>query len=179
MYSFYFYLWLRWALRVSLCSIVLALVGALFVTVFIYIQQGLPTLRVEVYLALFDIMIFWFPLMWSLSLLVALFRSLKHIFNVEIKGYRLALLECSSKEELYDIGYGDIVKVWRKWFMVMIWLVACQILLGSVLVYMFTSYASVLEWLNIYFLFLFVLLSGYFSFILLGGRCKKVKLVKC
>ena len=179
MYKFYFFLWLRWALRVTLCSVFLALISSLLITIFLYIKQGLPVLSGEVFSALFDIVIFWFPLTWSFTLLIALFRSLKYIFNTQIAGYKLTLLDCSSKEVIIEIGYGDLVKVWRKWFMVMIWLVGTQMLLSLVYTNLFTSYLGVFEWFNIYYLFTFVLIAGYFSFILLGGRCQKVKVVKC
>ena len=133
MRAFYFFLWLRWVVRVSLCSFILALVSSLFLTFYIYFKQGLPSLSTDVFIALFDIVKFWFPLTWSITLLIALFRSLKYIFNVEVKGYTLKLLDCSSPEEIEVIGYGDLVKVWRKWFMVMIWLVCTQMLLAYLL----------------------------------------------
>ncbi|MDQ7059642.1 MAG: hypothetical protein Q9M43_00315 [Sulfurimonas sp.] len=163
----------------TLCSLGLALLLSLFITFYIYANGGFAPLTQEIYVALFDIVKFWFPLTWSFTLLIALFRSLKYIFNIEISGYKLRLLDCQSKEALQDIGYGDLVKVWRKWFMVMIWLVGAQMLLCLFFTYLFTSYTGVFEWFSIYFLFGFILIAGYFSFVLLGGRCKKVKLVKC
>lgn len=133
----------------------------------------------EVSQALFELFKFWFPLAWSLTLLIALFRSLKYIFNICISGHKLQLLACDNNETIDNIGYGDLVKVWRKWFMLMIWLVGAMMIISIFLTYIFTSYSGIFEWFDIYFLFIFVLLSGYLSFILLAGRCKNVKVVKC
>lgn len=179
MRTFYFFLWLRWAIRITLSSVGMALSGALVITLFIYLKQGLPALNDDVYLALLDIVKFWFPLTWSISLLIVLFRSLKYIFNIQISGYMLQLLDCSTKEVIDTIGYGDLIKVWRKWFMLIIWLIGSQMLIAITITYTFASATSVFEWFSIYYLFVFLLIAGYFSFVLLGGRCKKVKVVKC
>ena len=179
MSRFYFFLWLKWAVRLTLCSTVLAYLFALVITLFTYFNQGMPELSSEVMKALFDILIFWFPIFWSFTLLISMFRSLKYIFNSCISGYELKLLECGSSQEIEIIGYGDLVKVWRKWFMLIIWLVGALMIFALAFTYVFTSYSGVFEWFNIYWLFSFVLISGYLSFILLVARCKRVKVVKC
>ncbi|WP_373036650.1 hypothetical protein [Sulfurimonas sp.] len=179
MSKFYFLLWLRWSLRVTLCSTVFASVLAAFVTLYIYISQGMPTFGSEVVKALVDVFIFWFPIFWSFTLLLALFRSLKYIFNTCISGYELKLYTCDLKELIDNIGYGDLVKVWRKWFMLIIWLVGSLMVLSLAYTYIFTSYNGVFEWFDIYWLFGFILISGYFSFIMMSARCKRVKVAKC
>lgn len=179
MSKFYFLLWAGWAFKLTTNSVGLALILSLIITSFIYIRQGLPSLNTEVYHALLDITMFWFPLVWSLSLLLILFRSLKYIFNTCIAGYKLELLSCNLSEIIEYIGYGDLVKVWRKWFMLIIWLVGTQMIIALTLTYTLSSYSGVFEWFNIYWLFAFILASGYVSFILLSTRCKRVKVVKC
>ncbi|MCF6310439.1 MAG: hypothetical protein L3J19_08245 [Sulfurimonas sp.] len=183
---FYFVLWLRWATRLTLCSVILALFGTLIITLYLYISQGMPNFNSEISEALFNIFKFWFPILWSLTLLLALFRSLKYIFNSCINGYEFKLLTCESAkdknkedETIEIIGYGDLVMVWRRWFMLNIWLVGSFMIFSLVYTYLFTSFNGVFEWFNIYWLFTFIILSGYFSFILLESRCKKVKVVKC
>lgn len=186
MSKFYFILWLKWALRLTLCSVLLAVLLASIVTAYLYFSQGMPELNSEVSSALLDIFKFWFPILWSITLLLALFRSLKYIFNSCINGFELKLLTCSSAKDenaedeiIKTIGYGDLVKVWRRWFMLIIWLVGSFMVLSLVYTHLFTSFSGVFEWFNIYWLFGFILISGYFSFILLGARCKKVKVIKC
>ena len=66
-------------MRVLTYSMSLAMLLSLLITVVIYVRGGLVTLDVTVVVALVDIMIFWFPLVWSLTFLIALFRSLKYI----------------------------------------------------------------------------------------------------
>ncbi len=179
MYRFYFLLWLRWAIKLFTCSVVLAVVVSFFITLYIYIKQGMPTLHVEIFTALFQIILFWFPILWSVMLLVALFRGLKYIFNICIAGYELKLYSCDLKETLLHVGYGDLVKVWRKWFMLIIWLVGAMMILSLSYTYLFTSFDGVFEWFDIYWLFGFILVSGYFSFIFMSARCKRIKIVKC
>lgn len=179
MSKFYLLLWLKWAVRVTICSIVMACGFSFLITVYLYISQGMPLIDLEVQTALLQLFKFWFPITWSFTLLVALFRGLKYIFNICLDGYKMQLLECGNNEILDEIGYGDLVKVWRKYFMLLIWLVGAQMILSLVFTYLFTSYSGVFEWFDIYFLFLFILIAGYFSVILLSGRCKLVKVVKC
>ncbi len=179
MSKFYLYLWFTWMFRVTICSVVMASVLSSLITFYIYINLGLPSINDEISKALFDLFQFWFPLVWSFTLLLALFRSLKYIFNYCISGYSFSLYTCDMNEKLKVIGYGDLVKVWRKWFMLIIWLVGALMILALLMTYLFSSYSGVFEWFNIYWLFAFILISGYFSFIILGARCKKVKVEKC
>ncbi|MEA3330889.1 MAG: hypothetical protein U9Q29_04265 [Campylobacterota bacterium] len=179
MSRFYLLLWLHWVVRLTLCSVLLASATSCVVTIFIYFSQGMPPLGGEILTALFDIFKFWFQIFWSLALLVALFRTLKYIFNTPHAGYELKLMACGSSEVLQNIGYGDLVKVWRKWFMLLVWLSGAIMILALAFTYFFTSFDGVFEWFSIYWLFGFILIAGYFSFILLGARCKKVKVVKC
>jgi len=179
MSRFYFLLWLSWAFRVTLESLILACGFALLLTLSLYFIQGMPTLSSEVLEALLNLFKFWFPVVWGLTLLIALFRSLKYIFNTPHAGYELQLIACNSDEVLEEIGYGDLVKVWRRWFMLMIWLVGICMILALVITYLFTSFSGIFEWFNIFWMFGFILICGYFSFIFLGARCKKAKLRKC
>ncbi len=180
MSRFYFLLWLNWAVRVSVCSVVLACGFSFLITLFIYFNQGMPPLSSEIYKALFDVFRFWFVVCWSFTLLVALFRSLKFIFNTPHAKYALKLMACAKSDKFIEIiGYGNLIKVWRKWFMLLIWLVGSIMILALVVTHLFTSYDGLFEWFNIYWLFVFILAAGYFSFILLGMRCKKIKIVKC
>ncbi|MDD2789952.1 MAG: hypothetical protein PHU40_04725 [Sulfurimonas sp.] len=179
MSRFYFFLWLRWLIRVSLCSVLLASTVAAFITLFIYISQGMPALNAEVASALLAIAKFWFPLSWSLALLLVLFRSVKYLFNVPVAGYLLKLKVCGKEKFIEEIGYGDLVKVWRKWFMLLIWIVAAQMIFALAFTYLFSDYSGVFAWFSIYWLFGFILVAGYFSIILLANRCKRVKIKQC
>lgn len=179
MSKFYFLLWSFWAFRLTIESVLLALFFSIIISLSLYLVQGMNALSSEILQALFDITLFWFPILWSMTLLLTLFRSLKYIFNRCINHFKLELLRCNLDGVIEIIGYGDLVKVWRKWFMLIIWLVAGEMIIALSFTHMFTSYASVFEWFNIYYLYLFVLSSGYASFIVLTNKCKRVKLVKC
>ena len=183
MNRFYLLLWLRWIVRLTMMSIVSAAFIAAFITLFIYVKQGMQPLNHEIYSALFAIFKFWFVLGWSVTLLLFLFLGLKYIFNICISGYQLTLLTCPQKDKagsvIKIIGYGDLVKVWRKWLMLMIWIVGVEMILALAATKLLTSYVSVFDWFSIYILYIFILIAGYFSFMILSVRCKKVKVVKC
>ena len=149
-------------------------------------MQGMKPLESEIIRALIAIFKFWFALSWSFALLIILFRSLKYIFNICVGEYRFELLTCpveekkdESREVIADIGYGDLLKVWRKWFMLLIWMVAAQMIVALIVMKLFSSYENIFDWFNIYLLYLFILIAGYFSFIVLSMKCKKVRISKC
>jgi len=183
MYKFYFTLWLGWALRLTFSSILYASVVAFIITVFVFTQQNEIALNKEIYIALFDIFTFWFMLFWNLALLLALFRGMKYLFNSCKKGFILELLTCPqenivSKIEL--VGYGDLVQVWRKWFMLLIWLVGAQMVIAVIINRLFfPSSESLFQWFSIYILYGFILLAGFASFIILPAKCKRVRISKC
>lgn len=182
MSKFFFIIWLKWSFNLTLYTLISASLLSAIATGFLYIRQGMQDLNGEVSLALFNIFKFWFVLFWSVMLLVYLFRGLKYIFNNCHNGYKLTLLSCLKEEKsetIEHIGYGDLIKVWRKWFLLIIWLVASLMIISLVLTKLFAHYNSVFEWFNIYILYIFILLSAYASFIILSSRCKRVKLVKC
>ncbi len=179
MARFYLLLWLNWAVRLTLCSILLACGLSFVITLSLYISQGAVPLHGEVLSALFDLFAFWFALMWSVTLLIALFRGLKFIFNRCYAGYMLKLLACTEPEYVQNIGYGDLVRVWRRWLMLLIWLVGAEMVVALIFANFFTSYGALFEWFSIYWLFTFILVGGFFSFILLGSRCKKVQIIAC
>jgi len=184
--KFYFLLWLQWAVKLSLYTTILAVVIAVLITLALYINQGMKALDKEVYVALFAIFKFWFALSWGISLLIMLFRSLKFIFNQCIVGYNFELLSCPKEdakearpERIENIGYGDLVKVWRKWLMLLIWIVAAEMIFALVSMKFLSSYENVFDWFSIYLLYLFILIAGYFSFIIMSMKCKKVRIVRC
>jgi len=179
---FYLYIWLHWVLRLTFSSVLSALVLATLISTYLYVSQGMQPITLEIREALFDITKFWFVILWSLTLLLFLFRTLKSVFNSCFNNYKLQLLTCPNEgktEVIEEVGYGDLVKVWRKWFMLIIWLVGAQMIIALALTYAFSSYDAVFDWFNIYVLYAFILVAGYFSFMILSSRCKRVRLVKC
>jgi len=184
MQKFYLELWLFWALRVILCSLFLAAILASLITIAIYVKQGMPNFNKEIAAALVDVFRFWFFIALNLAVLVALFRSVKYLFNCCHAGHMLRLKRCVKEEDkeegyLEFIGYGDLVKVWRKWFMLLIWIVGALMILALAVTYLFTPYEALFDWFNVYILYAFILAGGYFSFIFMAARCKSIRIVKC
>jgi len=182
MRSFYFFLWFFWLVRVVLCTLFIAALISGVATLVIYIRQGILPLNDEVLSALYDIWHFWFVISLNIALLIALFRSVKYLFNRCYGGYMLKLKVCqkeANKAFIKTIGYGDLVKVWRKWFMLLIWLVAAEIVFAVALSYLLSSSVSLFDWFSIYMLYFFIAVAAYFSFVFLSARCKALKVVKC
>jgi len=179
MRSFYFHIWLRWAARVTLESLAFGMGMAGGIVFFIYIKKGMPSFDAKVVGALGDLFWFWFPLSWSVALLLSLFRSLKYIFNRCIGGYKLQLLTCDAKEEIDPVGYGDLVRVWRRWLMLLIWSGAVLIMLLALVMRFVFGESELFSWLSIYVLYGIILVSGYASLVLLMARCKKTRIVRC
>ena len=164
---------MQWSLYLSVSSLFYAGIISFIITTYIYINQGSSALSIEVYQALVSIFKFWFPLVWSVTLLISLFQTLKTVFNRCYNGYEMNLKSCDV------VGYGDIKGVWRKWLMLIIWLVGAQMIIALIFTKLFTSYEATFDWFNIYVLYTFVLVAGYVSFILLSSRCRLVSIKKC
>lgn len=177
--QFYFLLWFWWALRVSALSIFFGIILSLLVTLFLYFFHGAKPMSNEVFSALQDIFLFWFSICWSISLLMSLFVGLKYIFNRCYGRYKLQLLDCPSKEVLDHIYFTDLVRVWRKWFMITVWIVGVEMIFAIAIHRFFFSEAALFEWFGIYTLYGFILLSGLGSFALMIFRCDKVRMVQC
>jgi len=182
MSKFYFELWFRWLIRVLLCTLFFASLFSSGITLLLYIKQGMQPLNKEVTEALYAIWHFWFLIFLNVTLLIALFRSTKYLFNRCYATHMLRLKSCEHKSgEVYidPVGYGDLIKVWRKWFMLLIWIVAAFMILSVALTYLLSSYTTIFAWFSIYILYTFIAIAAYFSFVLLTSRCKAIRVVKC
>ena len=181
--KFYFLIWMEWFIRLTLSSLIFSFVVSMLITLYIYVNQGMLEFDSEVYKALFSIFKFWFAPLWSLGILVFLYRGLKDIFNKCRGGYELVLDSCENSEDKGEVielvGLGDITKVWRKYFMLIIWLVAAQMIIAVAFSKLFTSWESLFDWFDIYILYGFIVIAGYFSFMILSNRCKRVRIRKC
>ena len=82
-------------------------------------------------------------------------------------------------EAVEVIGYGDLPKLWRRWLMLNVWFVGSFMIFALIYTTIFTSYNGVFEWFNIFWLYGFILLSGYFSLITIGLKYKKIKIASC
>lgn len=182
MFKFYSIIWFFWVLRMLLVSVALTSVASLFVTLFLYLKQGMPAFNGEIFEALVAIFRFWFLLFLNLSIPLALFINAKYLFNVCANGFSLKLLSCikdGDVEPIEIIGYGDLVQVWRKWLLLIVWNTAVLMLLSVVFSYIFTSYDSLFDWFSVYLLYVFILIAGFFSIVLLASRCKRVSIKAC
>ena len=178
-HRFYLALWVRWVLRVALESIGFGVVLTAGIVMYVYMQKSPQTLSQEIMDAFGVIFGFWFGIVWSATFLLALFRSVKFLFERCYAGYRFVLYDCKLKERIERVGYGDLVRVWRKWFMVLVWISAIVMVFVSIFLRFVFGISEVFAWFDIYTVFVIVSLSGYVSLWLLPLRCKRVKVERC
>lgn len=149
------------------------------VTLGTYLYKGAPAVDTEVGNALMDVAAFWFPVCWSLALLIAFFFSVRLLFGYCIGGYRLTLLACDGEEEIERPGAFETARVWRKWFFVIIWTVAAQVIVFAALHRILVPEAGMMAWFSIGWLYAFMLLAALGTLPLMGARCNMVRVRRC
>jgi len=182
MLRFYTLLWLEWVFRMFVVSLLLASVMSFAVTFFLYVSRETPPINLEIYRALLEIFRFWFLLLLNIAIPLALFINIKHLFNRPYSGFSLRLLNYpkdAKAEVLEEIGYADLVLVWRRWLFFIVSFSTLLVLLLALFSYIFTPYSSIFDWFDVYFLYLVVLISGFFSIVLLANRSKYLRVEKC
>lgn len=179
MRKFWLLLWLRWAVYVTLASTLVALILAIVVTSIIFVMKSNFVFDRLTFEALGTIIMFWMPIMWSISFVMTLLWSLKKLFNVCISGYELQLYDCDGKTTLSEIAIANLRKLWRKWLFALVWTSAALTIMSVLLVYIFHLHDTLFSWFSIYWLFGYVMVSGLITLPLMASRCKMVKVVKC
>ena len=179
MYKFYFLIWIRWVVRLSICSVGLAMLLSFIITCGIYLFKADAILDATTLKALYDIWVFWSLVTWNFTLLIALYRSVRYLFNNCLNNYSFKLLDCKGHDSIEVVGYGDLTRVTRRWMMSLIWLASSFVVVSLVFTKLFASYETLFEWFNIYWLYLFIVLSGYISFVIFNTISKKVRLSRC
>ncbi|MDX1295028.1 MAG: hypothetical protein R3302_02100 [Sulfurimonadaceae bacterium] len=179
MRNFWFGLWASWALWLTVFSVTAGMIASALITLSLFVVKGMPELSDEVWLALWEIGRFTFPIAWSIALLIGLLLSVKRLFYRCIGGFEMTLQSCDGETLIEQPGVEDTLKLWRKWFLAIIWVVAAQVIGGVLLAYLFGSGESLMGWFSIYWLYLFVLVAGLATLPLMGIRCKMVKVRKC
>jgi len=180
MAKFYIYLWFFWVIRMLVVSTLLAGTLSFFITFYFYAREGLPAFESEILTAILNIFTFWFLLLLNFALPLALFINTKYLFNNCINAISLRVVSCAKEEEFLErIGYGDLIKIWRKWLLLIVWISSVFVLFSFLFFYFLLFEGSFFEWLSVYCLYGFILLSGFFALPLLGSRCKSVRLRLC
>jgi len=183
MRSFYLQLWFFWMLRLIATTLLVAVVIAAGITAVIYIRQGSLALEKSVVDALVAIWQFWFMIALNFSLLFALFRGVKYLFNRCYGGYSWRLKSCSHGAEgaayIDPIGYGDLIKVWRRWLLYIVWMSASFMIVTMALHALIYGQAPLFAWFSIYWLYLFIVLGAYPALFLLSLKCKAIKVKRC
>ena len=131
MNNFWWKLRFRWLAFVLWFSLVLGAILTLAVILITAVTIGV-SFTAAGFKALYILASFWFKISWVLSFLIALIFSFKTLFNKEIAGKKLFLMECESKEPFEPVILVDVIPIWRKFLFWMVWilLVVALLLLG-------------------------------------------------
>jgi hypothetical protein len=173
-----FFIWLRWAIWVTLFSTAMAAVFSFAIVLYMYISKGALPLSSEVRDALVAIGSFWFAILWSITLPLSTFFGMKQLFKGCYDAKRLQLFTC-KKEPIDKVGYEDLIKVWRKWLFLMIWGVAAQLLFMTGIEYLLSDGGELMGWFNVYVLYVLVMSASLVTLFVLLSRCKLVELKRC
>lgn len=106
---------------------------------------------------------------------MALLSALRVIFYYCTSGFMLGILAC-GKEELSLLKQ---LALWRRWLFVMIWIVGLFGVMGAVFLKLFIDDSSFFEHFTLLNLYGALIIAGYFSFILMAAKCKKIELRRC
>ncbi len=173
-----FRLWLRWAVWVTLFSVISAALLALSVTLSLYLYKGAVSLERDVFDALGAIARFWFGVCWSLTLPLGTFLGMKQLFSHCSVGYRLQLFTCNL-EPLETVQYHDLMKAWRKWLFLTIWGVAVCVLIITVVQVLLQGKVDMRVWFQSYFMYALVMLSSWATLALMVRRCPSIAIERC
>ncbi|RUM62586.1 MAG: hypothetical protein DSZ03_06435 [Sulfurimonas sp.] len=173
-----FLIWLRWAVWVTLFSLLSAVLLAVGVTLFFYLAKGAVALQEETVYALKDIGMFWFGVFWSLMLPIGMFLGMKQLFVRGSDGYKLQQYTC-DKKPMESVSYNDLLKPWRKWLFLMVWGVAAGIILMMALQFAVRGEVALVRWWSGYSLYMLLMLSSWATLALMVKRCPSIEMERC
>lgn len=176
MRKFYLSLWLYWAFWVGFYAVAAAALLALLATAATYLVQGAASLTPQRCSALADIAWFWFAVSFNAGLLLGLIAGIHKLFSRCFFGWNYRLLDCQG-EESENMPMKLWLKLWRKWFFALIWVVAVEIMVAA-LAGMAVG-IGLKAWFSVYWLYVFVFFAGLPLLVVMPLRCKMVKVAPC
>ena len=170
--SKYLQLYTFWLVWVSLVSSLAAIFLSVLSSVLVYISKGFSSLNEDVFLALYDIIIFSFPIAFSFSFILSLVFVFKALFKHEFKDFKLELYNCSN-EVLDKPLMSDLMLLWRKWLFLTFWFIVVflVLVLGS---YKLLFNELPLQYLHGLTIYLLIISFGGGVFVVGLFKCKKV-----
>ncbi len=174
--TFYLKLYLFWAVWVSIRALLYACVLSLVATAAVYAFKGFAPLHKATFLALQEIVLFSFPIAFSMSFIVALLLVFRALFLQKIDAFRFELYSCSG-EKIQKPLLSDITAIWRKWLFVTLWTILIfMVLFLGISKLLFGSFPP-LSWLNGWSLYLLVMTLGGAVFVFIVHKCTKIKIL--
>ena len=158
----------------SLRSFFYGLLFSIFLALIIYISKGFPSLNMETFLALKEIVLFSFPIGFSLSFILMLVLVFKAMFSTKIDGFLLKLYDCNDKLIVHPL-LSDIMMIWRKWLFVTVWTILIFLVLFLGLWKLISGEFPPLSWFNAISLYGLIMILGGTVFVMGIKRCKKIR----
>lgn len=173
---FYLKLYLFWVSWVSLRALLFASVLSVIAALGVYALKGFAPLESATFSALGQIVIFTFPIFFSLSFIISLLLVFHALFASKIAGFRLELYDCAG-EKIEKPLLSDVTGIWRKWLFLSIWVILLFLVLLLGISALFRGSFPPLSWLNGWSLYLLVMSLGGAVFLFVVQRCTKIKIV--
>ncbi len=178
MIDLYLRLWLYWLFWLFLYSLVAAVLVDMVLVGSIYLIKGAPSLDEQVRRALGSMVLTIFGPLWSMVLigtqLIVLRRMMQRCFG----GKRMILLTCKGDERIWPVGLGDVLSVWRRWVVLIAWMVMIETVLvigGRSLLGMSVIGGG----LDIPTVGIMIVLAVSLSLPLMMIRCRRIRVSKC
>lgn len=173
---FYLKLYLFWAVWVSIRTLLYAAVLSLAIAGAMYALKGFAPLEKATLLALGEIVLFSFPVAFSLSFIVVLLLVFRALFSQTIDGFRFELYSCAG-EKIEKPLLSDVTGTWRKWLFITIWAILIFLVLFLGVSSLVLGSFPPLSWLNGWSLYLLVMTLGGAVFVFVVHKCTKIKIL--
>lgn len=171
-------LWLYWLWWMLLYSVAAAAVADGAAVGVIYLLKGAPQLDTSVYGALEAIARVAFVPLWCAALLWAHLMVTRRLFSCCLGGKRLILLTCKGDERIYPVGLGDVLPIWRRFLMLIVWTVALEAVLVVGIAALFGGF-SITTHLSAPMLGVMSAFGALAALLVMLRRCKRIRITQC
>jgi hypothetical protein len=174
MSKFIISIWFFWIMQLTFKSIITTTIIILSIITTVYFIKGRPELHHDTLLALFDVGLFFLPIVISIVFLILFIITIPSLFNRTYNKYQLIFKNCKN-EIVVDLLLKHRLKVWRFWLFGTIWAIAVQITIIGTIRYFLNLH--LVNWISLYWFYIMFLIASLITLPLLIHRLKFLKLI--
>lgn len=151
--SFWWKFRLAWISYIVVFSVGVSTFLTAIITAGIFFTSNTVTFDKEVYAVVKEIASFWFYITYAFAFLLAFIFSFKAMFNRKLFGHKLLYLDCERKDALNPVILLDVIPLWRKFLVWIVWILAT---LALVLLLWLHQSAEIFSGVNLFILIMFL-----------------------